>query len=219
MDTRQRKYWKCPNHTQLTEMGEYPYTRYSFPLRLVISFFWRSQSDMGFPVRVHSPATRTAWKIFLVRCTLNMKAKVLVVTLVIGILAFLLEPNGPLGSFWAPAPTVPEATGIQVPLFILLGVAEAIVFGLGISFLIFGRRWIQELGQVSKSRAFVTYLSIAWLLVNWWPHDSLHIHNGENLNGLLAIEYGFHITLMAAGLIVAAFFLKVLRQAKAPSSV
>ena len=61
------------------------------------------------------------------------------------------------------------------------------------------------------------HLSIAWLLSNWWPHDSLHIHNGLNLGGLLGIEYGFHITLMIAGLIVAYFFLTLLRQERAVS--
>ena len=46
--------------------------------------------------------------------------KVLVVTLVAGIPAFLLEPNGPLGGFWEPHADVEDAAGIQVPLFIIL---------------------------------------------------------------------------------------------------
>ena len=50
-------------------------------------------------------------------------AKVVIVTLLLGILGFLTEPNGPLGSFWAPAPTVPQAIGAQVPLFMILPTA------------------------------------------------------------------------------------------------
>jgi hypothetical protein len=35
-------------------------------------------------------------------------------------------------------------------------------------------------------------------MVSWWPHDNLHISNGNDLRGLLFIEYGFHFTLMIA---------------------
>jgi hypothetical protein len=40
------------------------------------------------------------------------------------------------------------------------------------------------------------YFSIAWLLLNWCVHDSLHTHVGMDLYGFLGIEYGSHITLM-----------------------
>jgi hypothetical protein len=49
-------------------------------------------------------------------------------------------------------------------------------------------------------------------MANWWPHDSLHLHNGLALNGLLGIEYGFHVTLMLAGVILAYFFLTLQRR-------
>ena len=32
----------------------------------------------------------------------------------------------------------------------------------------------------------------------WWPHDNLHLHNGMDMQGLLFIEYGFHVTLIIA---------------------
>jgi len=57
----------------------------------------------------------------------------------------------------------------------------------------------------------LAHTSIAWLLLNWWPRDSLHIHNGMNLNGLIGIEYGFHFSLMIAGAILAYFFYTVLQ--------
>ncbi len=56
------------------------------------------------------------------------------------------------------------------------------------------------------------YLAIGWLLVSWWPHDNLHIHVGNDMQGLLYIEYGFHVTLMICGLIVAYGFLAFLRE-------
>lgn len=138
--------------------------------------------------------------------------KVLLVVLAAAIPAFLLEPNGPFGGFWAPTPAIEAPTGLQMPLFVFLGLTEALVFGLGIAFLAFGYPWVRSVAPGWRGRTWAAYLSIAWILVNWWPHDSLHQHVGFELNGLLAIEYGFHMTLMLAGLIVAYFFLTLLRQ-------
>jgi hypothetical protein len=136
----------------------------------------------------------------------------LIVTLGLAVLAFLASPNGPLGSFWRPSSDAPPPTGAQLPLFILLNVAEALAFGIGVSFLIFGYKAVHRVLPQSKALAFAAYLSIAWLLANWWPHDSLHLHNGMNLGGLLKIEYGFHITLIVAGAILVYFFFALMRQ-------
>jgi hypothetical protein len=39
----------------------------------------------------------------------------------------------------------------------------------------------------------------------------MHIHNGSDMQGLLYIEYGFHVTLMVAGLLLAYSLLTLLR--------
>ncbi len=83
--------------------------------------------------------------------------------------------------------------------------------GLGVSFLLFGYSTLKANSQVSESMTRGTHLAITWLLVNWWAHDSLHQHNGMALDGLLGIEYLFHFTLIVSGLIVARFFLAVVR--------
>jgi len=143
------------------------------------------------------------------------RTKVVITTLGLAIVAFLAAPKGPLGEFWAPHPSVPEATGVQIPLFMLLGVVEALSFGLGVSFLIFGYPLVKAIGPASAAMTRAAHLSIAWFLINWWPHDSLHIHNGLELNGLLALEYGFHVTLIIAAVILAYFFLTLQRQDRA----
>jgi hypothetical protein len=138
--------------------------------------------------------------------------KVLILTLVLGAVTFAASPNGPLGGFWRPAPDVPAPTSAQLPLFILLNLAEVVTFGLGISFLAFGYPMVRAISPASETLTRAAHLSIVWLLANWWPHDSLHIFNGFNLTGLLGIEYGFHITLMLAGVVLAYFFITLLRQ-------
>jgi len=71
---------------------------------------------------------------------------------------------------------------------------------------------VRAISPASTGLTRAAHVSIAWLLFNWWPHDSLHIYNGMNLAGLLVIEYVFHITLMIAGTVLAYFFLTLLRQ-------
>jgi hypothetical protein len=140
-----------------------------------------------------------------------LKIKVLAVVLIVGLAAFLTEPHGPWGTFWLPAADVPEATGIQVPLFMVLGMAEALACGFGVAFLLFEFSTVRH-DNVSPGLARATHLAITWILVNWWAHDSLHLHTGMDLSGLLKIEYGFHMTLIAAGLTIAWFFLSVARR-------
>ena len=112
---------------------------------------------------------------------------------------------------WPPAPGGPEPSAGQLPFFIILAACEALTFGLGVSFLLFGFTPLQRAVGGSSLRAWAMYLAIGWFLVSWWPHDNLHIHNGDDLQGLLYIEYGFHVTLMAAGLLLAYSLLTLLR--------
>jgi hypothetical protein len=137
--------------------------------------------------------------------------KVVIVTLLVAIAAFLTEAGGPFGTFWAPASDMPTPVGAQIPLFMLLGAAEALALGLAVSFLLFGYPSLNMNAVVSPSLTRGAHLSIVWLLGNWWAHDSLHQHIGMHLDGLLRIEYGFHITLIIAGLTLVRFFLAVTR--------
>ena len=114
--------------------------------------------------------------------------KWLVVTLVLAVIAFLASPNEPLGGFWRPSADFPQPTDAQLTLFILLNVAEALAFGFGISFLIFGYPLTQTILPASTGLTLAAHLCIAWLLFSWWPHDSLHVANGLNMDGLLVIE-------------------------------
>jgi len=138
-------------------------------------------------------------------------AKVTIVTLLVAVPAFLLAPNGPLGVFWDPHPETPNPTGVQVPLYILLGLINAVVLGLGVSFLLFGYPLVSAVGGASRRLTRAAHIAIGWVLVSWWLHDNLHMVIGMELGGLLGIEYGFHVTLMIAGVTTAAFFLKALR--------
>ncbi len=98
-----------------------------------------------------------------------------------------------------------------LPFFVPLGAAMSVLFGLGVSFLVFGYRLLTRARQ-PLWLTYAAYLSIAWLMLSWWPHGNLHrvMPPGAWVQ-LLYVDYGFHISLMVATAIVALFFIRVLR--------
>jgi hypothetical protein len=132
-------------------------------------------------------------------------------TLALAVIAVLANPSGPLGGFWRPSPHMPPPTGLELPFGLLLKIAEGLTFGLGISFLVLGFPLVRAVAPASLGLTRAAHLSIAWLLANGWPHDSLHIHIGMDLGGRLSLEYVFHITLMIAGVVLARFFMILLK--------
>ncbi|GAA4257410.1 hypothetical protein GCM10022255_074050 [Dactylosporangium darangshiense] len=98
-----------------------------------------------------------------------------------------------------------------LPLFIVLSVLEALVFGAGLAFVFFGLAPLRRFGAgVGLTRA--AYVSISFMLLSWWPHDNLHRVLGHaDFAGLAQIEYLFHVPLMAGAAVVALFFLRTTR--------
>ncbi len=133
--------------------------------------------------------------------------KVTLVTIVLGVAAMALGPI-----LWPIAEGGPQPTGGQLFLFIVLEAIQSLAFGLGISFLLFGLPSMRGVSPNSRLMAWAMYLSIGWLLVSWWPHGHLHQVVGENLQGLLYIEYGFHVTLIIGAIVLAYGFLSLLQE-------
>src|SRR5215208_4147841 len=132
--------------------------------------------------------------------------KVLVVTLIVAVPAMLLGPV-----IFPPADVGVEPTAGQMPYFLFLALTDAVLLGLGISFLLFGFPVMRKVSPDSKLRAWTMYLSIGYLMVSWWPHLNLHAHNGLNLQGLLYIDYFFHLPLEIAGVALALCFISLMR--------
>ncbi len=141
---------------------------------------------------------------------MNSNVKVVGVVIVASATALasslMLWPSPP---GFAPPPSL-------LPFFAGLGIVEAVAFGLGVAFLLFGYRLVQQT-EVGPLAAWGGYFGIAWSLVNWWAHDGFHRVTGLNYNGLIRIEYGFHITLIVGAALTAYFFLSVARVASRSS--
>ena len=143
---------------------------------------------------------------------LSLRWKIALVTVVVGIVSIpaslaIFKPSLPGGAS-LPVGAIPFLLGMKV--------FEGLALGAGISFLIFGYSLLARASQ-SRTLTLLAYFSIGWYLSNWWLHDNLHAVNGDNLWGLLAIEYAFHFTLIAAAGVLAVFFYRAVRRAAGPA--
>lgn len=132
--------------------------------------------------------------------------KVLIVTVLVAVPAFFLGPI-----LFLPADIGVEPTAAQIPQFLFLAVGDALLLGVGVSFLLFGFPVMRKVSPDSKLRAWAMYLSIGYLMVSWWPHLNLHAHNGMDLQGLLLIDYFFHLPLEAIAVVLAISFISLVR--------
>jgi hypothetical protein len=110
---------------------------------------------------------------------------------------------------WRTPPGVATPPPNLLPFFLPIGVViPALAFGFGVAFLLFGWRLLRVSGAPDLSRA--AYISIGWLLINWWPHSNFHrVANGWM--NIVVVDYVFHTTVIIATCVVAAFFLRAVR--------
>jgi len=129
---------------------------------------------------------------------MKTRTKVAIITVPVAVVAFLLNPI-----LFPPAQVGAGPTSAQLPFLIFLGVGDAVLLGLGISFLIFGYPLLRKVSPDSRARAWAMYLSIGYLMVSWWPHLGMHASNGTDIGGLLVIDFVFHLPLEVAGAVLA----------------
>jgi hypothetical protein len=139
---------------------------------------------------------------------MSTRTKATLMTIGLAGAAFILGPV-----IWSPAPDFPTPSSAQLPFFVVLAGVEALLFGLGVSFLLFG--WPLARRAARRTRATVALVCIFWLVVSWWPHIGLHLRLGFDMWALLLIDYAFHLTLMAAGVILVYLFVTDVRAGKA----
>ena len=141
--------------------------------------------------------------------------KVLLVTVVVAVPALFLGPV-----IFPPADLGVEPTAGQMPYFLFLALTDAVLLGLGVSFLLFGFPVMRRVSPDSRLRVWAMYLSIGYLMVSWWPHLNMHASNGVDLQGLLYIDFIFHLPLEVAGVALALSFISLMksRMGKEPTA-
>jgi hypothetical protein len=111
---------------------------------------------------------------------------------------------------WRTPPGVATPPPSVLPVLIPIAVViPALSFGLGVAFILFGGQLIRANRPSVLSRA--SFVSLGWLLTNWWPHSNFHrVSNGWA--NLVGVDYFFHTTVIAATCIVAVFFVTGIRE-------
>ena len=125
------------------------------------------------------------------------------ITLVAGIAAFLLS-----SALWPNPPGADQPPPGLVPFYVIEAAVESVAFGLGLAFLLRGAQLLLTADARPHANDVASYLAIGWLLANWWPHTNLHRVTGFDWYGLIWIEYGFHVTLIVAGAVLASAYLR-----------
>ncbi len=98
-----------------------------------------------------------------------------------------------------------------LPYFVLLGEVQAALFGVGIAFLVLGWPLVRGVDD-GKPLAVATFISIAWMLIAWWPHDNLSRSVGVAVPNLFYFESAFRLTLILAAATVASYFWKTVKR-------
>jgi hypothetical protein len=129
---------------------------------------------------------------------MKTRTKAAIITTLVTVPALLLGPV-----VFPPADIGVEPTSSQMPFFMFLGLTDALLLGLGVSFFVLGYPALRRVSPDSKVRAWAMYFSIGYLTVSWWPHLGVHASNGFDLHGLLVIDYLFHLPLEVAGAVLA----------------
>jgi len=154
--------------------------------------------------------------------TRAMKLQLAAIAIVVGVVAFFL------GVFviW-PAPSAEEMAqsmamgmGGDAPPPMYFNVAmwsaqflEAIAFGCGVVFALVAYQRFSNLTR-NRTHGMVTFYTILWTMLSWWPHDNLHrIRKPGDLNALLRLEVGFHLTLCASAFVIGSFIYRMLAPA------
>lgn len=139
-----------------------------------------------------------------------MNNKLTLIYWILGII-ILSVPVMALGPMiWPSAADAPVPTPVQLGFLIAISIIEALLFSTGLVFLLFGFDVVKRAPAALKRVGWMFYASAAWMLLSWWPHDNFHRSiNESELQKLLYIEYGFHFTLIVAGLAVAYTFFQI----------
>jgi hypothetical protein len=141
---------------------------------------------------------------------MSTKAKVVLTAIVLAAIGFMLNPETPLGAAvfgHPPEDGGPAPTSVQIALLMGVGLVQAVGFGLGGAFLLFGRGITLSLVR-HRLYANLVWISTVWLLMSWVPHSAMHQVAGFDFSKLILIEYVFHVTLVAAAAVYAAAIVK-----------
>jgi hypothetical protein len=109
---------------------------------------------------------------------------------------------------WPNPPGAPVPPSGLLPFLMVPAVVEALAFGAGVAFLVAAGRRLFGSAQ-ARGLSVAAYASAGWALVSWWPHSNMHRAN-TSLQGLVVIDWTFHLTLIAGAAVMGVFLYRAL---------
>jgi len=103
---------------------------------------------------------------------------------------------------WPDPPGTPAPPPGLLPLLMVPAIFEALAFGAGVAFLISAGRALVR--HQADRLSVAAYASAAWALVSWWPHSNMHRAN-TTLEGLVLIDWTFHLTLIVGAAVIGTY--------------
>jgi hypothetical protein len=135
------------------------------------------------------------------------KRVIVALTIGLAIPAFVLSRV-----IWPDPPGAAAPPPGLLPLLIVPAVFEALSFGAGVAFLIAAGRALVR--HRAERLAVAAYASAGWALVSWWPHSNMHRAN-TTLEGLVLIDWMFHLTLIVGAAVIGTYLYRSVSQAQA----
>jgi len=121
---------------------------------------------------------------------------------VIGGAAFITGPK-----IWPMGAGVPAPPANLLPAYIAFSAVEALAFGFAVAFAAFAWPAVRDLRLGPRWLNRMLFVTLTWVLGNWWFHDNLHMHVGLDMHRLIYLEYGFHGSILACVLILVLSFM------------
>ncbi len=136
----------------------------------------------------------------------SLQAKKLALVVVAAVLTALVFFNldrvfPPVGcGIGAPCPPPSMST---IPFLIFLDFWDALAFGVGVALLIWGAISYSKWPQAIRTPLLILLFIALWFTLLNWIHDGWHRVNGMNMNGIVAIEFVFHVPWLIFGAVLA----------------
>lgn len=124
------------------------------------------------------------------------------IIIVVSTFGILFAPFSPIGAMiWSEPNTGVTPTATQGILLLGVTFMESVGMGLAVAFLALGWSYTKRTFAGRPRLAALVHVSVVWILGNFWLHDNLHMVNGVNIDGIIAIDYAFHSAIMLASIV------------------
>jgi hypothetical protein len=134
------------------------------------------------------------------------KRVIIALTVGLAIPAFILSRV-----IWPDPPGAATPPPGLLPLLMVPAIFEALSLGAGVAFLFVAGRAL--LHRRAGRLAVAAYASAGWAMLSWWPHSNMHRAN-TTLEGLVLIDWMFHLTLIFGAAVIGTYLYRTLSQAQ-----